>query len=68
MSSAICSPYWCLAGSVVCRIAEGASHCAIRVSHISENFQNFCKFLLQQPDCSIWERDAPRQNPAPPLA
>jgi hypothetical protein len=45
--SAICSRYWCLAGSAACRKAEGGSHCAIRVSQIPKISKVSANFFLQ---------------------
>ena len=72
MPSALCSPYWRLAGSdvwrksfeefLVCCIAEDAAHCIVAAS-VPEKFQNLPKFLkifLQHPHGSICDPEANR--------
>ena len=57
----------CLAGSAVCRIAEGASHCAIRVSQIPKFSKISANFFFNNSIDPYGREASPRQNPAPPL-
>jgi hypothetical protein len=78
MPSAICSPYWCLAGSEVWahefwRIPGLSNRRRRRPlqpwQHPCQTIPNLPKILQifsPKPYRSIWERGAPRQNPAPP--
>jgi hypothetical protein len=63
--SAICSRYWCLAGSAACPIAEGGSHCAIRVSQIPKISKVSANFFLQHP-IVLYGRETPPGKTRPP--